>query len=89
MVKKMIEKHATTCVEDDVQERSDCHAWGALLLYELPSVILGVRPSKPGYEDMEVKPVLGYLTWAKGEVITPKGTIQVEWNKDGEEVHIF
>ena len=86
---KMIEKHATTCVEDDVQERSDCHAWGALLLYELPSVILGVRPSKPGYEDMEVKPVLGYLTWAKGEVITPKGTIQVEWNKDGEEVHIF
>ena len=63
-------------VEDDVQERSD-HAWGALLLYELPSVILGVRPSKPGYEDMEeLKPVLGYLTWAKGEVITPKGTIQ-------------
>ena len=84
---KMIEKHATTCVEDDVQERSDCHAWGALLLYELPSVILGVRPSKPGYEAREAKPVPGYLTWAKGEVITPKGMVQIEWNKEGEKIN--
>lgn len=46
---RMIDKYTTTCVEDEVQERSECHAWGALILYELPSVILGIRPSAPGY----------------------------------------
>ena len=76
---RMIDKYTTTCVEDEVQERSECHAWGALILYELPSVILGIRPSAPGYEKMEVKPVPGYLKSARGQVITPKGMVNVEW----------
>ena len=71
-----------TCVESEgIQGRSDCHAWGALALYELPAVVLGVRPLKPGFAEIEIRPVPGYLSWAKGEVVTPKGTIYVEWNK--------
>ena len=85
---RMIDKHTTTCVEDEVQERSECHAWGALILYELPSVILGVRPSAPGYEKMEVKPVPGYLKSARGQVITPKGMVNVEWYRENKEIHI-
>lgn len=34
---------------------------GALILYELPSAILGVRPAAPGYEEIAVEPVPGYL----------------------------
>ena len=79
---RMIDKHAVTCVEDEVQERSECHAWGALILYELPSVILGVRPAKPGYEEIAVNPVPGYLKSAKGQVITPRGITQVEWTRE-------
>ncbi|WP_291224501.1 hypothetical protein [Gemmiger sp.] len=45
----MVENHLTTCVENDTDTRSDCHAWGALLCYELPAVILGVRPAAPGF----------------------------------------
>ncbi len=84
----MVKNNLTTCVEDPVGQRSDCHAWGALALYELPAVILGVRPTKPGFEELEVKPVPGHFTWAKGEVITPKGMIKVQWKKVGEDIEI-
>ena len=84
----MVKNHLTTCVEDPVGQRSDCHAWGALALYELPAVILGVRPTKPGFEEMEVKPVTGHLTWAEGEVITPKGMVNVSWKKTGDKIHL-
>lgn len=66
----------------------NAHAWGALILYELPSVILGIRPSAPGYEKMEVKPVPGYLKSARGQVITPKGMVNVEWYRENKEIHI-
>ncbi len=78
----MLGKHLTTCVEDGTDERSDCHAWGALLLYELPAVILGVRPAAPGYAKALVAPQPGYLDWAKGDVTTPLGTVHVEWTNE-------
>lgn len=79
----MLKKHLTTCAEDSLKSRSDCHAWGALALYELPSVTLGVRPVAPEYGKVAVKPVAGHLAWAKGQVITPKGMVKVEWHKSG------
>lgn len=75
----MIKQNLTTCVEDTVNTRSDCHAWSALILYELPSVTLGIRPTKPGFSEIEIKPVFGYLSHAEGNVITPKGYIHVKW----------
>ncbi len=77
----MVKNDLTTCVEDSVRGRSDCHAWGALALYELPAVVLGVRPAAPGFARVEVRPVPGPFTWARGEVITPKGPVQVRWEK--------
>ena len=75
----------TTVAESDVSPRSECHAWGALALYELPAVILGVRPAAPGFEKISVRPVPGYFTWAKGEAVTPKGMVLVEWKKNEAE----
>ncbi len=81
--RQMIASHMTTVAESDVYPRSDCHGWGALALYELPSVVLGVRPAAPGFEKIWVHPVFGYLTWARGEAVTPKGMLHVEWkNKE-------
>lgn len=80
--RNMLKNNLTTLVEDDVSERSDCHAWGAVILHELPAVILGVRPAEPGYASVRISPIAGYLTWAKGEVITPHGLIKVTWAKD-------
>lgn len=84
--RKMIRNHMTTCAESDTDPRSECHGWGALALYELPSVILGVRPAAPGYGKVRICPVPGYLTWAQGEAATPKGKVYVSWKKEGGKV---
>ena len=46
--RRMLENNLTTCVENETDARSDCHAWGALMCYELPVVMQGVRPIAPG-----------------------------------------
>lgn len=79
--RKMVEDHMTTCAEDLLLGRSDCHAWGALALYELPSVILGIRPAEPGYASVKKEPRCETLDWARGQVVTPKGMITAGWEK--------
>ena len=81
--RRMIANGCTTCVESEGYNRSECHAWGSLILYELPSVTLGVRPASPGYETVEVVPVPGYLDHAEGTVHTPRGDVRVEWYRSG------
>lgn len=76
--RRMLKKHVTTCVEDEVGERSDCHAWGALILYELPSVIAGIRPAIPGYKEVSFRPHTEGLDRLQGDIITPVGMIHVE-----------
>lgn len=80
--RQMVKDNLTTCVENDTDARSDCHAWGSLLCYELPAVILGVRPAAPGFQKVQIAPQTGTLSEASGEVITPHGIIRVEWKKD-------
>lgn len=77
--RRMLRNHCTTCVESEAYARSECHGWGALILYELPSVTLGVRPAAPGYAKVRIAPVPGYLTHASGTVCTPRGDIHVSW----------
>lgn len=77
--RNMVKMHCTTCVESEAYARSECHGWGALILYELPSITLGVRPAAPGYKKVRIAPVPGYLTNASGVVITPVGKIRVSW----------
>lgn len=80
--RQMPAQHLTTCPEDPLLSRSDCHGWGALALYELPAAILGVRPGKPGFEEIMVAPQTENLDWAEGIVLTPKGDVSVSWHKD-------
>ena len=77
----MLGKNLTTCTEHDFknQQRSDCHAWSAVPLYELTSAVLGVSPASPGYGSVRFSPQPMHLNWAKGQVITPKGMIKVSW----------
>lgn len=60
--------------------KSLCHAWGASPIYLIGKYFLGVRPTKPGYEEYEVHPALGGLEWMEGDVPTPFGKIHVKMN---------
>ena len=57
--------------------KSLCHAWGASPVYLLGKYYLGVKPTKPGYEEYVVAPSLGDLEWMEGNVPTPHGLIHV------------
>lgn len=49
----------------------------------LSQYVLGVRPTSPGYATYVVDPHPGgNVAWAKGNVVTPRGLLHVEWNKD-------
>ncbi|RXZ84875.1 hypothetical protein EBB07_02335 [Paenibacillaceae bacterium] len=74
----------TTWVEDPVSQRSDCHAWGAVPLYEFTALILGVKPGEAGCKRIVVEPKPGPLTWARGTVAVPQGIVAVEWSISGE-----
>lgn len=39
------------CIEAETLARSECHAWGSLALYELPSAVLGIKPASAGIQD--------------------------------------
>ena len=79
--RRMVKNGCSTCVEAEHYARSECHAWGALALYELPTVTLGVRPAAPGYEKIEVRPQPGAFRSASGTVRTPHGDLSVAWEK--------
>ncbi|MCD8124091.1 MAG: glycoside hydrolase family 78 protein [Lachnospiraceae bacterium] len=80
--REMVRRHCTTCVESEAYPRSECHAWGSLILYELPCVTLGVRPAAPGYRKVRIAPVPGYMTYASGTVKTPQGEVRVSWKTE-------
>ncbi len=67
--------------------KSLCHAWGASPLYIIGKYFLGVRPTKPGYEEYEVRPALGGLQWMEGEVPTPFGKISIRMDHDSITVY--
>ena len=57
--------------------KSLCHAWGASPIYLLGKYYLGVKPTKPGYEEYTITPTLGGLKWMEGKVPVPGGDIHV------------
>jgi len=54
---------------------SYCHGWAAGPAWQLPEWILGVKPVKDGYEEIEVCPNLIDLDWAEANVPAPEGEI--------------
>lgn len=78
---KMVGLHLTTWAESPTGSRSDCHAWGALPLYEFPAEVLGIKPGAPGFASIRIEPRPGPLMWAEGTAVTAQGPVQVRWER--------
>lgn len=56
--RQMLANNLSTWEEDDVRQRSDCHAWGSVPIYEYCTELAGVRPIAPGWSKLLFKPRL-------------------------------
>lgn len=72
-----------TTLEQPEPSRSDCHAWGAHPIYHYLATICGIRPTKPGFEEVEITPRLGPLDFVRGALHTPRGRIEVDLQRIG------
>lgn len=52
----MLANNLSTWEEDDVRQRSDCHAWGSVPVYEYCTELAGVQPTAPGATKLLFKP---------------------------------
>ncbi|KAL4965459.1 putative alpha-L-rhamnosidase C [Aspergillus stella-maris] len=60
---------------------SHAHPWGGAPTYVFPEYVLGIQPVKPGFQEWAFRPSLMHtgLSWAKGRVPGPRGTISASW----------
>lgn len=77
----LLDLHLTTVPETPFTPRSDCHAWGALMLFEGPARLLGVEPAQPGWQRIRIQPRCDYLPDAAGRAATPHGPVDIRWRK--------
>jgi hypothetical protein len=82
--KKMLDWGATTWWEVWEPKASFCHGWSSGPTCILQAEILGVRPGKPGWEEIIVAPHPSGLAWARGKVPTPHGPVSVDWSMENE-----
>ena len=62
--------------------KSLCHAWSCGPIYLLGRYCLGVKPTKPGYEQFTVEPARGIYESFSGTVPTVRGDIHVSIEGD-------
>jgi hypothetical protein len=76
----------TTWVEDSINQRSDCHAWGCVPLYEFLAEVAGLTPAEPGWKSLRFRPRLTLLPDVDSTVPIPGSgtdkkpdTVHIQW----------
>jgi len=75
----LIDLNCTTIPETPDAPRSDCHAWGAIAIYEFAAVVLGVQTVSAAEKKIRISPHIDGRKYAKGTVYTGCGKIFVDW----------
>lgn len=81
--KEMIEAKTSTLWESYSDEASLCHVFSAGAVFQFAQKILGVMPESVAFRDVSINIRTAGLTWAKGNVPTPFGTISIDWKLEG------
>ncbi|KAH9889617.1 Six-hairpin glycosidase-like protein [Xylariomycetidae sp. FL2044] len=89
--RKMLADRLSTWEEDDVRQRSDCHAWGSVPVYEYCTELAGVQPRAPGCARILFRPRLGLSPGISARVALGRDNLAtVEWRTaaDGREKRV-
>ena len=81
----LLKLNCTTVPETPTNSRSDCHAWGAIAIYEFSATVLGVRTENVGEKSVAIKPYIKGRRYARGTVSTIAGDVTVDWKKNKDE----
>ena len=86
----LLKLNCTTIPETPTESRSDCHAWGALAIYEFSATVLGVRTFDVEEKSISIKPYIKGRDSAKGTVSTIAGNVFVSWRNENSQftIHI-
>jgi len=87
--KELLTLNLTTWPEDPFMQRSDCHGWGALPLYEFTRCLLGVHADLPGWKAIRIAPNCLSLDDMEGQAATPSGTVRVGWSREASGLAVF
>ncbi len=80
----LLDKNCTTIPETPFDDsRSECHAWGAVALFEFTSMVLGVKLRDDLSRMILVSPYVEGRDRANGRVFTRFGVVEVSWKKEG------
>jgi hypothetical protein len=79
--RKMLSNGMTTWAEDDIRQRSDCHAWSAVPLYEFFVEIAGLSPVEAGCKTISFKPRVDLRESINGKCCLGQIFAEVEWHK--------
>jgi len=55
------------------------HGWSSGPTIWLMEEILGIKPTKPGFAQVQIRPELAGLQWARGTEPTPRGLVKVDY----------
>ncbi len=81
----LIDQHCSTVPETPYSyTRSECHAWGAVALYEFTTVTLGVKLVDNSPRVLKIAPRPQGTTHAAGGVYTKWGRVDVKWEIKGD-----
>lgn len=81
----LIDLGCTTIPETPDAPRSECHAWGAIAIYEFAAVVLGVRTVSAAEKRIRIAPRTDGRTHARGTVYTGGGKVYVDWKIENGE----